>query len=96
MLYEVITSLGVTPATVTIVEGASQVFTATALDQYGAVYPTPVSWSVDAGGTIDGNGVLTATTLGGPFTVTATAGSLTATAAVTVTDVLSTPPGNLA
>ena len=80
----VLTSLSVTPAAVTIVEGASQGFTATALDQYGAVYPTPVSWSVDGGGTIDGNGVFTATTIGGPFTVTATAGSLTATAAVTV------------
>ena len=80
----VLTSLSVTPAAVTIVEGASQGFTATALDQYGAVYPTPVSWSVDGGGTIDGNGVFTATTTGGPFTVTATAGSLTATAAVTV------------
>ncbi|GLH74894.1 hypothetical protein GETHLI_33960 [Geothrix limicola] len=32
---------------------------------------TSVTWSVSGGGTIDGNGLFTATTVGGPYTVTA-------------------------
>ena len=69
----VLDSVSVSPATVAVVNGGTQTFTATGLDQYGAAYPTTVDWTVSGGGTIDPvSGLFTATTVGGPFTVTAT------------------------
>ena len=93
----VLDSVSVSPATVAVVNGGTQTFTATGLDQYGAAYPTTVDWTVSGGGTIDPvSGLFTATTVGGPFTVTATStapGSISGTAEVTVVPV---PAGNLA
>ena len=49
--------------------------------------PQPTfSWSVSGGGTISPTGLFSATTPGGPFTVTAASGGVSGTASVTVTD----------
>lgn len=79
--------LDVTPAVASVEVGAQQVFVATAVDQFAAVLaPQPtVNWSVSGGGTIATTGAFTATTAGGPHTVTATSGLVSATSAVTVT-----------
>jgi hypothetical protein len=95
----VLTSLSVAPTSATVTVGNTQSFTATGRDQYGAVIAAPVNWTVTGGGIINGSGVFTASTAGGPFTVRATStanGSITATAGVTVTDTVVVPPGNLA
>ncbi len=95
----VLTTITVDPATATLPVGNTQQFTATGRDQFGAVIATTVNWTVGGGGTISSSGLFTATTLGGPFTVTATAtsnASIKGTASVTVADVIYSPPGNLA
>ena len=45
------------------------------------------SWSVSGGGTIDANGIFSATTVGGPFIVKALSAAISATASVTVSAV---------
>lgn len=75
------------PSSVTIGKGDTQLFTATVDDQFGAaltVQPA-VTWSTTGGGTIAGDGTFSATTVGGPFTVTAASGAFNADSAVTVT-----------
>jgi len=86
----VLTSVTVSPATATVVNGATQQFVVTAKDQHGNAIADPptFSWKVSGGGTISSTGLFTAKTVGGPFTVTATNGSFSATASITVT----TPP----
>jgi hypothetical protein len=67
--------------------GGTQQFTASGLDQFGqAMNPQPgFGWSVSGGGTVDAAGLFTAGQVaGGPHTLTATSGSLSATAAITV------------
>jgi hypothetical protein len=82
------TTLALAPATASVAINATQQFTATANDQFGvalATQPT-VTWTVSGGGSIGTTGLFTAgTTAGGPYTVTATTGSLNATSTVTVT-----------
>jgi hypothetical protein len=83
-----LTSIVVTPATASVVNGNTQTFTATARDQFAtALTMQPgFTWMVSGGGTINVNsGLFTATTVGGPFTVTATSGAVNGTAQVTVT-----------
>ena len=82
----ILTSLGLWPSASTVAAGTTRTFEATGYDQHGVFLSTPVEWSVSGGGTIDENGVFTATTVGGPFTVTATSGAVSATAGVTVVD----------
>ena len=82
------TTVAVTPASATVNVNATQQFTANANDQFGAAMsPQPsFAWTVSGGGTISASGLFTAgATAGGPYTVTATAGSQSATASVTVT-----------
>jgi hypothetical protein len=88
------TSVTVTPASASVITSGSQTFTAAVKDQFGNNIPSaPVSWSVSGGGTISTSGVFTAgTTVGGPFTVTATYGAAHGTASVTVT---AAPSGGL-
>ncbi len=84
-----VATLSVTPGSITIAPGGSAQFTATPRDSGGQpILPPPaVTWSVSDGGTIDTSGLFTAgTTPGGPFTVTATAGSVSGTATITVTN----------
>ena len=95
----VLTTITVSPATATLAVGNTQTFTATGRDQFGAVIATTVNWTVSGGGTINSSGLFTATTLGGPFTVTATAttnSAIKGTALVTVANIVPAPPGNLA
>jgi M6 family metalloprotease-like protein len=82
---QVLTSITVTPATATINVGQSQQYTATGKDQNGAVMAITPNWTTTGGGTISSTGLLTATTAGGPFTVSATVVTISGTAQVTVT-----------
>jgi len=81
------TSIAVSPASATVVAGATQQFSASARDQFGTALTTQPSftWTVGGGGSISTSGLFTAgATAGGPFTVSATSGSLSGTASVTV------------
>ncbi len=83
-----LTALSVTPATTSLIAGGTQLFSATGVDQFGANYAAALTptWSVSGGGTIAASGMFTAgSAAGGPFTVTATSGSITGTAQVSVT-----------
>jgi hypothetical protein len=85
---QTVTSIAAGPATATVAPGATQQFTASARDQFAAtmsVQPT-IGWTVSGGGTISASGLFTASSAaGGPYTVSAAAGSARATASVTVT-----------
>jgi MYXO-CTERM domain-containing protein len=80
-------SLTVVPGSASVLTGASVYFNAQGKDQFGNYfYPGPIGWSVSGGGTLAPTGQFTAgMTQGGPYTVTATAGTFMATALVTVT-----------
>jgi len=82
-------SLTVSPVSVSVVDGHTQQFAATVLDQFGkALTSQPaVTWSLAAGslGTISSSGLYTAPASGtGSATVTATSATLTGTAIVSV------------
>jgi len=87
-VVQTVTSLSVTPATVTLADRATQQFTATALDQFGQSLASPptFTWQVTSGGgTISSTGLYTAPRKGtGSFQVKVSAGGLTAQADVTV------------
>jgi len=82
-------SIAITPAVATITLRQSQQFSAVARDQFGsalAVQPA-LSWAANGGGTIDNVGLFTAGTIaGGPFNITATSGTSSGTANITVTN----------
>jgi Bacterial Ig domain len=80
------TAVAVVPLTATTTVGGTVGFTASATDQFSAaLVPQPTfTWTVSGGGSISSAGLFTATTAGGPFTVTATAGSVNGTAVITV------------
>ena len=93
----VATSIVVTPSATSVALGGTQAFTAVMRDQYGNPLASQPSftWSVSGGGTINSGGLFTAgTTPGGPFTVTATSGSINGTSQVTVGSV-APAPGNI-
>ena len=81
------TSLTVTPASATIGKFATQQFTASVSDQFGAALPVQpaVAWSTTGGGSIAVEGTFSAASVGGPFIITATSGALAGNASVTVT-----------
>ena len=81
----VLTQLDVTPAAVTLLVGEGRTFSASGLDQYGAAIATSVTWTA-TGGTIDQVGNYIAGTTPGSFSVTATDGSVSGNASVTITD----------
>ena len=84
----VATSVLVTPSSTAIPVTMTQAFSASVLDQVGQpMNPQPtVSWQVSGGGSISSGGLFTAGgTTGGPFTATATSGSASGTAQITVT-----------
>lgn len=89
----VLTTIAVSPLSVSVALHATQMFTATGKDQFGNVLAVqPVfTWTVNGGGNIDSTGIFTAAIAGGPFTVTAASGNSIATAQVTVTSP-PTPP----
>jgi uncharacterized repeat protein (TIGR02543 family) len=94
VVNQTLSSVVVSPASASVNTSGTQQFTATARDQFGtSLTPQPTfAWSVSGGGTVSSTGLFTAgSTAGGPFTVTATTGSLSATASVTVTAVNAAP-----
>lgn len=82
-----IASVNVSPMTGTVAPGGTLQFSTTTVDQFGGqVNPAPtINWSVAGGGTISAAGLFRAGTVaGGPFTVTANAGTRLSTATVSV------------
>jgi hypothetical protein len=87
------TSLSITPANVTLATGATQQFTAVALDQFGktmASQPT-FTWQVSGGGKISATGLYTAPNSTGNFQVKVSASGRTAQANVAVTTIPAAP-----
>ena len=87
VIVDMIRSILVTPTTVNVVAGTTQSFAATAYNQFGNIIPVVVTWSVAPNlGTINPTGgLLTATTLaGGVGMVTASFGTVTGNATVTI------------
>ena len=85
--------LQVTPASATLPVATTQTFGAILTDQFGqamATQPPSFEWSASGGGSINGSGLFTATTTGGPFVITATSGTFSNTASVTVTPAAAT------
>jgi len=80
----VVTTVTVSPASVELPAGDSQIFTAEVEDQNGNPMDSPVSWSA-TGGTITSEGVYTAGDNEGAFDVTATSEGVTGSAVVHVT-----------
>lgn len=81
------TLVSVTPTELTLNKGASQTFAAEVRDQFGEPIsgPSVVTWTSSGGGTIDQTtGEYLASTVGGPYFVTAAVGSATGTAQLTV------------
>lgn len=80
--------LEVTPAVAYPVFGTTQVFNATLLDQFNGAMtsqPSSFTWSASGGGTISMTGLFSATAVGGPHVISATSGSFSNTASITVT-----------
>lgn len=85
----ILTTIAVTPSTATLNVGTTQVFTATAKDQYGNTMTGIIfTWtsSNTTVGTIDTNGLFTATAALGTTTIKAANGTVNGMAAVTVTE----------
>ncbi len=85
------TGIAVSPATISLGSGATQQFTATANDQFGAAMASQpaFTWALESGvGSLDASsGLYTASYASGAATVTAASGSVTSNpAAITVTD----------
>jgi hypothetical protein len=85
----VLTTLELTPATSTINVGGTQQFTVVGKDQLGNVMVITPTWAT-TGGSISATGLFTGLT-DGTYTVTASAGTLSATATVTVNIVTTDP-----
>ncbi len=66
------TSVAIAPAPSNVVSGSTTTFRAQCLDQYGDPLPGAATWKVSGGGTVDAQGLFTATQAGGPITLTAT------------------------
>ena len=84
---QTLTSVAVTPATASVITGATQMFSAQADDQFGhalATQPT-LAWSASGGGSVSTSGLYTAPASAGSATVKATASSVSGTAAITIT-----------
>ena len=97
LVVQNVTTIAVTPASVSVATGGTQAFTATAQDQFGApVTPAPTfAWTVSGGGTISASGLFTAGSVaGGPYTVNASSGAVSGTASVTVTGAAPITIGN--
>ena len=86
-----LTTIVVTPTSAVVLSGQSQNFVATAQDQFSNPMAASLTWSASGGGTIDANGIFSATIVGGPFTVKVVSGAINATASVTVSAVPVSP-----
>lgn len=80
-------ALLISPPVASVTVGGHVAFSASLLDQFGqamSAQPGSFGWIASGGGAIDSAGAFVASTAGGPFTVTATSGALSASASVTV------------
>jgi hypothetical protein len=87
-VYQNADSLEVLPLDATVQFGKNQQFSASLLDQFGAPMasqPSSFAWSASGGGTINSDGLFSATAAGGPFVITAQSGAFSNTTSVTVT-----------
>lgn len=92
VVNQTLSGLSISPPTASVAPLGTQAFTATQADQFGAAIggQPSVTWTVTGGGTISASGLFTAgSTTGGPFTISASGGSISGTASVTVS---SAPP----
>jgi hypothetical protein len=94
------TSVGVSPATCTVVQGGSQQFTATTLDQFGqamATQPSSFTWTLGAGsvGTLSTTGLYRATSSGTATVIASYTMSGSSTVTVTAQVAIPAVPTNL-
>jgi hypothetical protein len=89
-VQQTLTAVTVSPVSVSLNENETDLFSATALDQFGAAMATQpaFTWSSNGVGSVDGSGVYTAPGPDGAGTavVTASAGPISGSASVTVTN----------
>ena len=86
-VVQTLTTLSVAPTTANILINNTQQFTASGKDQFGAsmLVAPAINWTISAGaGSIDSNGLYSATATPGMATVKATSGSINNTATVTI------------
>lgn len=78
--------LEVVPGVASVVYGGQVDFNARTFDQFGETMAgQAVAWGASGGGSIDANGLFTATAAGGPYTINASSAGFGASAGVTVT-----------
>ncbi|MDX2011527.1 MAG: Ig-like domain-containing protein [Myxococcaceae bacterium] len=81
------TTLELQPRVATVLVGGTQQFTAVLQDQFGDALGTQptITWAIASGGMVDPSGLFTAAmSPGGPFSLTATASGISASASITV------------
>jgi len=86
-IVQTASGLVVSPAVASLTVGGSQAFSALLNDQFGAPMlsqPSSFTWNTSGGGSINSSGLFTATSAGGPFSVSATSGAFTNFASVTI------------
>jgi len=86
-VLETPSEISLTPAIATVPFASTASFNATLLDQFGnpaTSQPASFTWSINEGGTVDPTGLFTATTVGGPFVLNASASTFTGTSNITV------------
>jgi hypothetical protein len=92
---QTLTSITLTPGTASVAAGATKQFEARGLDQFQQPITSGMVWAWSAnGGTVTNSGLFTAGTVAGNFAVVVKSGSLTASAAVTVTKATPADPLN--
>ena len=86
VVSQALSAIRVSPSTASVAVGATQQFSAGAVDQFGNDMGVPtVTWTVTGGGTISTSGRFTAGgSAGGPFTVTASGSGKSGTGSVSV------------
>lgn len=80
-------TIQVTPGTASVIVGGQQAYTAAELDQFGqplVQQPTSFAWTLSGGGSISTTGMVTASTAGGPYVVTALANGISGVANLVV------------
>lgn len=88
MVDQTLTAITVSPSSAGVMTNGTQIFSASARDQFGtAMASQPIfDWTVTGGGLINAAGLFTAEAVaGGPYTVTAAGGGKSGSASVTVT-----------
>jgi hypothetical protein len=90
VVQQVVTGMAMSPASANILAGATRTFSANLIDQFGrTMFQGSPTWALSGGGTFTSSGwsstVTAGSSPGGPFTLTATAGTRSATASIMIT-----------